>query len=158
MEDDRRELSPAEILANIPQQVPFRFIDEITAVDERGITGAVRFHADMDFYKGHFPGKPVTPGVILLEAMCQVGIVAHGLYLFALDESIEDVKLWTTFFSDAETEFFKPVLPGTKVTIRAERIFWRRRKLRSKISMFTEDGTLVAQATASGVGVRNDQR
>lgn len=150
-------LTPSEILAIVPQQQPFRFIDEILAVDELGITGTVRFDPDMVFYKGHFPGKPVTPGVILLEAMCQVGIVAHGIFLFALEESIEDAKRWTTFFADAETEFFKPVLPGEKLVIKAERIFWRRRKLRSKITMTREDGTLVAQATASGVGVRNEE-
>lgn len=150
-------LTPAEILAILPQQPPFRFVDEILDVDEARITGTVLFTPDMDFYRGHFPGRPLTPGVILLEAMCQVGIVAHGIYLFALDESIEDARRWTTFFADAEVEFLAPVLPGQRLVIRAERVFWRRRKLRSRIEMSREDGRLVAQATASGVGVRNDQ-
>ncbi len=156
MEAERTRLSPEQILAIVPQQPPFRFIDEIVEVDENRIMGSVRFREDLDFYRGHFPGRPVTPGVILLEAMCQVGIVSHGIYLFALEESIEDAKRWTTFFADAEkVEFFRPVQPGERLVIKAERMFWRRRKLRSKIEMFREDGTLVASAIASGVGVRN---
>lgn len=90
--------------------------------------------------------------------MCQVGIVAHGVYLFAMEAEgpdwVSEARKWTTFFADAETEFFKPVLPGETVTVKAERIFWRRHKLRSKIEMF-RDGMLIAQATASGIGVRN---
>jgi 3-hydroxyacyl-[acyl-carrier-protein] dehydratase len=47
------------------------------------------------------------------------------------------------------------VLPGECVTIRSERVFWRRHKLRARIEMFGADGVLVAQTTASGLGVRN---
>ncbi|MBI2836832.1 MAG: beta-hydroxyacyl-ACP dehydratase [Acidobacteria bacterium] len=148
-------MTPAEVLALLPQQRPFRFVDEIIEVDERHITGCYTFRGDEDFYAGHFPGRPMTPGVILLESMCQVGIVALGIYLFAMENSIEDARHWTTMFADAECEFFRPVLPGEKVTIRAEKIFWRRSKLRCKIEMLADDGTLVAQTTASGVGVRN---
>ena len=149
-------LTPAEVLACIPQQHPFRFVDSITAVDEDGITGTVRFDEHAEFYRGHFPGRPVTPGVLLLEAMCQVGIVAHGIYLFALERSLEDAKRWTTLFADAEVEFLAPVLPGTTLEVRATLLFWRRNKLRSTITMTRQDGTVVARATASGIGVRHE--
>ncbi len=153
-------LTPKQVFEVIPQQPPFRFVDEITTVDELTISGRTTFHADLEFYKGHFPGNPVTPGVILLEAMCQVGIVALGIFLFAHEGgSIEEANRWTTFFADAEkTEFFKPVAPGTTVRIKAERIFWRRHKLRAKIEMTLEDGTLVAQTIASGIGIRDAHR
>lgn len=148
-------LSPEELLSLIPQQAPFRFVDSITLVDDLRIEGKYRFREDESFYKGHFPGNPVTPGVILLESMCQVGVVAHGIYLMAQEESAEETRLWTTFFADAQVEFVKPVFPGETVTVRAERIFWRRKKLRSKVEMFSADGKLVAQATVSGVGVKH---
>ncbi len=152
--------TPRQILEFVPQQKPFRFVDEILSVDELTISGRYTFRPDESFYAGHFPGRPITPGVILLESMCQVGIVAHGVYLFAIESTLPDwtqeAEKWTTLFSDAETEFFKTVLPGATVTIKAERIFWRRHKLRSKIGMYLSDGTLVAQATASGIGVRNE--
>jgi 3-hydroxyacyl-[acyl-carrier-protein] dehydratase len=151
-----RHLTPAQILDLLPQQPPFRFVDEILEVDEQRITGRYRFREDEWFYAGHFPGRPVTPGVILLESMCQVGVVALGIYLFALEQSAEEARWWTTLFVDAESEFLRSVLPGETVTIRGERIFWRRRKLRARVQMFAADGTLVAQTTASGLGVRNE--
>jgi 3-hydroxyacyl-[acyl-carrier-protein] dehydratase len=148
-------LSPSQLLELIPQQSPFRFVDEIAEVDDLKILGSYRFRETEDFYRGHFPGNPVTPGVILLECMCQIGVVAHGIYLLGQETSQEEARLWTTMFSDAQVDFLKPVLPGQKVTVRGERIFWRRKKLRSKLEMFAADGSLVAQATASGIGVKH---
>jgi 3-hydroxyacyl-[acyl-carrier-protein] dehydratase len=150
-----QRLTGPEILDLLPQQRPFRFVDEIVEVDAERIAGRYRFREDEWFYAGHFPGRPVTPGVVLLESMCQVGVVALGIYLFALDHSIEEARNWTTLFVDAESEFLRTVLPGERVTIRAERVFWRRHKLRARIEMFGADGTLVARTTASGLGVRN---
>ncbi|HSK08096.1 MAG TPA: hypothetical protein VK911_00850 [Vicinamibacterales bacterium] len=148
-------LTPARILELLPQQPPFRFVDEILEVDEQQITGRYTFRHDESFYAGHFPGRPITPGVILLESMCQVGVVSLGIYLFALEHSVEEARNWTTLFVEAESEFVKSVLPGDTVTVRGERLLWRRNKLRSRIEMFAADGTLVAQTTASGLGVRN---
>jgi 3-hydroxyacyl-[acyl-carrier-protein] dehydratase len=149
-------LTPAQVLELLPQQRPFRFVDEILDVDEQRISGKYTFRDDESFYAGHFPGRPITPGVILLESMCQVGVVALGIFLFALDHSIAEARNWTTLFVEAESEFFRSVSPGETVTIRGERVFWRRNKLRSRIEMFASDGTLVAQTTASGLGVRNE--
>jgi len=148
-------LTPARVLELLPQQRPFRFVDEILEVDDQRITGRYTFRHDEAFYAGHFPGRPITPGVILLESMCQVGVVSLGIYLFALEHSAEEARGWTTLFVEAESEFFRSVLPGETVTIRGERIYWRRHKLRARIEMFAADGTLVAQTTASGLGVRN---
>lgn len=148
-------LTPAQVLELMPQQRPFRFVDEILDVDGQRITGRYTFREDEWFYAGHFPGRPITPGVILLESMCQVGVVAMGIYLFALERSVEEARAWTTLFVEEESEFLKSVLPGETVTIRGEQIFWRRNKLRARIEMFAADGTLVAQTTASGLGVRN---
>ena len=80
-------LSPGRILELLPQQRPFRFVDEILEVDEQRISGRYTFRPDEFYYAGHFPGRPITPGVILLESMCQVGVVALGIYLFALEHS-----------------------------------------------------------------------
>ena len=148
-------LTPAQILELMPQQRPFRFVDEILEVDEERISGRYTFRHDESFYAGHFPGRPITPGVILLESMCQVGVVSLGIYLFALDHTIEEARDWTTLFVEAESEFFKTVAPGETVTIRGERVYWRRHKLRTRIEMVGADGALVAQTTASGLGVRN---
>ncbi len=93
-----------KILAAVPQQPPFRFIETIRELDEEGIVGSYRFRRDEYFYRGHFPGRPVTPGVILIEAMAQTGVVAHGLYLSLLRSGAEggDLKKIITLFTLAE--------------------------------------------------------
>ena len=62
------ELSGQSIL---PHRDPFLFLDRVVSHDSKGSVGVVTFGAARDFFRGHFPGYPVVPGVILLEAMCQ---------------------------------------------------------------------------------------
>jgi len=147
-------LTPDQVLERLPQQEPFRFVDRILELDEEHIVATYRFRSEADFYRGHFPGNPVTPGVLLLEAVAQVGVVALGIYLFALDHSEEELERTVTFFTDAEVEFSGVVAPDTEVTIAAKKVFWRRNKLRSQATMTLADGTLVCAATISGMGVK----
>ncbi len=147
-------LTPDKVLELLPQQEPFRFVDRILELDAEHIIATNRFRPEADFYRGHFPGRPVTPGVLLLEAVAQVGVVALGIYLFALDHSKEELERTVTLFVDAEVEFSGVVAPGTEVTISAKKVFWRRNKLRSRATMTLPDGTLVCAATISGMGVK----
>lgn len=146
-------LGPEEVLELIPQAEPFRFVDEILEVDEDHIVARYRFHPDADFYRGHFPGNPVTPGVILLESMAQVSVVALGIHLFALQGGMEEVRRRIALFTDAEVEFGGLVEPGQRVTIRARKKFFRRGKIRSEAEMTLDDGTIVCSGTVSGMGV-----
>ncbi len=145
-------LTPKQVLELIPQQDPFRFIDEIIELDDDHIVGTYRFRPEADFYRGHFPGNPVTPGVILIESLAQVGIVALGIYLLA-QESEEHITKMMTLFTDTDVEFAGIVNPGDRVTITAEKVFFRRRKLRSKAVMTLDDGTIVCSGTVSGMGI-----
>ena len=145
-------LTPAEVLARLPQREPFRFVDEILEIDDLHVVAAYTWRADSDFYRGHFPGNPVTPGVLLVESMAQAAVVALGLYL--LDkESPEEAQKLVTLFTDVNVEFSGVVRPGQRVLIRGRKLFFRRRKLRSESEMCLEDGTLVCSGTLSGMGV-----
>ncbi len=148
----RTELTPAEVLELLPQQEPFRFLDEILEVSEDHILARYRFRPDADFYRGHFPDNPVTPGVILLEAFAQAGVVALGLYNIALELGIQGVKDREALFCDANVDFTGVVKPGERVTISAKRVFWRRGKFRAEGTMTLDDGTVVLSGTISGVG------
>lgn len=150
-------MGPSKILEYIPQREPFRFIDEIVEISEDYIVGRYTFKEDEYFYKGHFPGDPVTPGVILTEAMAQTGVVALGLYLTSLKVGEEELSQWTTFFTDCQMDFYKPVLPGQSVTIKGEKVFYRRMKLKSKVRMYLDNGDLVAEGTVSGMGVKREK-
>jgi len=146
-------LSLGEVLELLPQQKPFRFVDEILEVDEHHIVAQYRFRPDADFYRGHFPGDPITPGVILLESLAQVGVVALGIYIYALQYGREGVKKRLALFTDANIDFSGIVKPGERVTISAQKTFFRRDKLRSEASMTLDDGTVVCAGTISGLGV-----
>ena len=147
------ELSPAEVLALLPQQEPFRFLDEILEVDADHIVATYRFREDADFYRGHFPGNPVTPGVILIEAMAQAGVVALGIHMLSEELGPDEAAKYTTLFTDAQVEFSGLVEPGTRVLTTGRKVFFRRRKLRAEVEMRREDGTLVCSGTLSGMGI-----
>ena len=57
----------------IPHRPPFLFVDTIVAETADGLTAQRAWRADEDFYKGHYPGAPITPGVLLCEAVFQTG-------------------------------------------------------------------------------------
>ncbi len=148
-------LSPAEVLSLLPQRPPFRFVDVVDEIDAERIVARYRFRRDEFFYAGHFPGRPVTPGVILIETMAQVGVVALGYYLASLAMPRAELGNYVALFSECEAEFSAPVYPGEEVTIRAERVYWRSRKLKSRASLHLADGRVAALATVAGVGVPN---
>ena len=146
----------ARVLAAVPQQEPFRFIDEILELDADHIVGAYRFKADEHFYRGHFPERPITPGVILVEAMAQTGVVAFGLYLVMEQGREEELKKGnvTTLFTVIEVmEFAGMVSPGERVIIRGEKVYFRKGNLKAKVSMERENGEPVASGVLAGMGV-----
>src|SRR5690349_6432296 len=97
-------ISQSELLDYIPQKVPFRFVDEILEVQETRIVGRYQFLPTEFFYIGHFPGNPITPGVILLESMAQVGAVALGIYLLSKEISRAELNQYVSLLSDGTVE------------------------------------------------------
>ena len=150
-------LTTEQVLDLIPQQRPFRFIDRLVELGEASAVGEYTFRDDETFYAGHFPGHPVTPGVILIETMCQTGLVALGIHLLGMELPAREVAKTVTLFTDAEVEFERVVGPGQTVRVSAEKVFWRRRKLKSKVELKLADGTYVAGGTVSGMGVAREQ-
>ena len=146
-------MTPREVLERIPQQEPFRFIDEILELGDSHIVAAYTFRPELDFYRGHFPGRPITPGVILIEAMAQAGVVGLGLHILSQEMGSEEAEKYVTLFTDAEIEFGGVVEPGTRVITTGRKIFFRRRKLRSEVKMELEDGAIVCSGTLSGMGI-----
>lgn len=141
------------ILALVPQKAPFRFVDHLVEVDEQRIVGQYQFKQDEWFYRGHFPGNPVTPGVILVECMAQIGLVAFAMHL-KLAAGL-DPSEYVTLFQETQVEFLKTVVPGDTVTVKAEQVYWRRGKLKAKIDLYLPGEILAASGTMAGMGVKS---
>jgi len=145
-----------EVLELVPQRAPFRFIDEIISLDEHHIVGAYRFRDDEYFYRGHFPGRPITPGVILIETMAQIGVVAFGMYLLACQKNVRPGQLngSLSLFSLADNIEFKGIVsPGERVIVKGKKIYMRNGALKVDISMERENGEVVCVGQLAGMGV-----
>lgn len=141
-------MNKEEILSHLPYTEPFLFVDELTEIDENGAKGSFTFRKDLDFYKGHFKDHPVTPGVILTETMAQIGLVCLGIYLSgtAVSGTPGHVMLTSTAI-----DFMKPVFPGEKVTVVAEKVYFRFKKLNCNVQMINEAGDVVCRGNISGM-------
>lgn len=74
-------MTSQEILQSIPHRDPFLLVDEIVARDERHIECRKTFSGREDFFAGHYPGKPLVPGVLLCEAAMQAGAILLSSHL-----------------------------------------------------------------------------
>lgn len=147
------EMTLTRLLELMPHRRPFLFVDEFIEVGPDRARGRYTFRPDEFFYSGHFPGNPVTPGVILLETMCQTALLPLGMYLMSAETDTAVATARLTVLTDGEAEFYKPVRPGDTVFGSAEKIFWSRRKLKARLELRSTDGELLAAGTASGIGV-----
>ncbi|MDR7866220.1 MAG: 3-hydroxyacyl-ACP dehydratase FabZ [Sporomusaceae bacterium] len=112
-------LTVPQIQAIIPHRYPFLLVDRIIEIEPmKRAVGIKNVTANEQFFQGHFPGKPIMPGVLLLEAMAQVGGVAM---LYGEEFS---GKL-AVFAGIDRVKFRKPVVPGDQVRMVAEIIKMR---------------------------------
>lgn len=141
-------MNKAEILSHLPYTKPFLFVDDLETIDESSVTGTYTFDADLDFYKGHFKDNPVTPGVILTETMAQIGLVCLGIYLSG---SAEGGMPGHVMLTSTAIDFMKPVFPGEKVTVTAQKVYFRFKKLNCTVQMMNAAGEVVCKGTIAGM-------
>ena len=135
------------IISKLPYQDPFLFVEEIESIDENGVVGYYTFRKDEYFYQGHFPGNPLTPGVILTEVAAQIGLVSLGIYL----KNSSNVSGVMPVFSSANVDFLKPVYPGERVIVKSEKEYFRFSKLKCRFEMTNDNGEMICKGNLSGM-------
>lgn len=134
------------ILNALPYTTPFLFVDKLVTISENGAEGNYTFKTDEYFYQGHFKGIPITPGVILIECMAQIGLVCLGIYLSPTITSEMKIAI-----SSTEIDFLKPVYPGEMVSVVSEKEYFRFNKLKCKVLMKNDLDEIVCKGFISGV-------
>jgi len=138
-------MEQAEIQALLPHRYPFLLVDRIKELDpDRRIVGIKNVTVNEPFFQGHFPGRPVMPGVLIIEAMAQVG----GVLAFkSLGQKGRPV-VYLTGIDGAK--FRRPVVPGDQLRFEVDLLrkrppFW---KMQAKAFV---DGELVCEAEVTAM-------
>lgn len=141
----RLPLTYEEIVKILPHRYPFLLVDKIVELElNKRVVGIKNVTANEPFFQGHFPDNPIMPGVLIIEAMAQVGGILARL---SVPETLEGRGSDSIFFASMDgVKFRRPVIPGDRirfelVPLRTGSRIW---KMAGKASV---EGDLVAEAT-----------
>ncbi|MDZ4345531.1 MAG: 3-hydroxyacyl-ACP dehydratase FabZ [Candidatus Binatia bacterium] len=141
-------LNVREILKHLPHRYPFLLVDRIVEIDpEHKIVGIKNVSINEYFFQGHFPNRPVMPGVLICEALAQVGaIFAHNAR-----GGWDGDKIFVLTGLD-KVRFKRPVEPGDQLRLELT-VLKRRGSFWRMLGVATVDGKLVAEAEISAMEV-----
>jgi UDP-3-O-[3-hydroxymyristoyl] N-acetylglucosamine deacetylase/3-hydroxyacyl-[acyl-carrier-protein] dehydratase len=124
----------------IPHRPPFLFLDKILEISKDHIIGLKNVTMNEEFFNGHFPGKPIMPGVLQIEAMAQAG----GVLIL---NTVPDPKNYLTFFAKIDNAKFKtPVIPGDTLIFKCQLLSPLRRGICHMKAQAFVDGKLTSEA------------
>ena len=135
-----------EIMQILPHRYPFLLVDRIESLKEgKEIVGIKNVSINEPFFVGHFPGNPIMPGVLIIEAMAQVG----GVLAFH-----SSPKEWAGslvyFMGIDKVRFRKPVVPGDQLWLKLTTIRQKQKVFKMRGEAYVDD-TLVAEAELMAV-------
>jgi 3-hydroxyacyl-[acyl-carrier-protein] dehydratase len=153
MLEKRKVLDINQIMQFLPHRYPLLLIDRIIDV-QRGekVIAVKNVSYNESFFQGHFPGHPVMPGVLLVEAMAQ----AAGILVMDQAQDLDPKEYVVYFMSIEEAQFRKPVTPGDVVFLHVEKVRNRGMVWKMKAEARVDD-VRVANALFSAMIVKKEQ-
>jgi beta-hydroxyacyl-ACP dehydratase FabZ len=136
-----------QIMERLPHRYPFLLIDRVLELDPgRRIVALKNVTFNEEFFQGHFPGQPIMPGVLILEAMAQAG----GILVLPPDGSAAGKAFYLVAIEHAK--FRRTVVPGDRLTIELN-VLRARANFRKLAGRAEVDGQLAAEAEVTLTGV-----
>lgn len=142
---------PNDIVSLLPYGPDFKFVDQIEEVSEEGISGYYTFPETASYLDSHFPGNPVVPGVLLTECMAQIGLVGLGVFLSISSGKASPVPF---VFTESNVNYLQKVLPGQRVKVSSQKVYYRLGKLKCKVSMYDEQEEKICYGTMAGMIIK----
>ena len=128
------ELNTLDVMKLLPHRYPFLLVDKIIEfIKDEQIVGVKNVTINEPFFQGHFPGHPIMPGVLILEAMGQMG----GVLLMSMIEQPETKLVYFTNIDKAK--FRRPVLPGDQLVFELTMIRARRNTCKMSAVALVDD-------------------
>lgn len=138
-------------IANVlPHRYPFLLIDKIIYLDQETVSGVKNVTMNEPFFQGHFPGNPVMPGVLQVEAMAQIGGI------LVMNTVPDPENYWTIFLGINEVRFRKMVVPGDTLVIQCDLLAPIKRGIAKMYGRAFVGNTLVCEGTMTASIVRKD--
>lgn len=142
-----------DIMKLLPHRYPFLLIDRVTEfIPREKIVAYKNLTFNENFFQGHFPSAPVMPGVLIIEAMAQTGII---LVAGTLTDAERENRVYL-FTGIEKAKFRRPVIPGDKLVLECSNLQHKMQLWKMDAKAYV-DGQLVAQATLTASSAKADE-